>query len=106
MATSNSSRSSRDRLLLALRRELIGPTEADETIKEFPTTRYVVGRLAPARASESDKDGAIADTENDTLAAGGGSEEDGEEDAQACRRRSNFDHLCRLNFDQGSWAAV
>ena len=21
-----------------------------------------------------------------------------------CRRRSNIDHLCRLNFDQGSWA--
>ena len=23
-----------------------------------------------------------------------------------CRRRSNFDHLCRLNFDQGSWAVL
>ena len=24
----------------------------------------------------------------------------------ACRRRLNFDHLCRLNFDQGSWAVL
>ena len=28
------------------------------------------------------------------------------DDEYECRRRSNFDHLCRLNFDQGSWAVL
>ena len=48
MQIKNKSRLVRDRLVHALRRELMGPSEPDEIIKEFPTTRYVAGRLAPA----------------------------------------------------------
>jgi helicase-like protein len=61
----------------------MGPSAADEAIKEFPTTRYVVGRLAPARTSEDDKDGEIEVIENDTLAVGGDEGEDGGDESQA-----------------------
>jgi helicase-like protein len=82
MAPSNKSRLARDRLLDALRRELLGPGEATEVIQEYPTTRYVVGRLAPARASDDDTDAEIDDTENDSLGAGGDDEEGGDEEQQ------------------------
>jgi hypothetical protein len=61
----------------------MGPSEPNETIKEYPTSRYLVGRLAPARASEDDKDAEIDVLENDTLAVAGDDEEDGGEDSQA-----------------------
>ncbi len=77
---SNKSRATRDRLVEALRRELIGPSTPDEVINEYPTSRYLVGRLAPARAAEDDTDAAIDPAENDTLAVGGGDDEDGEEE--------------------------
>lgn len=78
---SNKSRATRDRLVEALRRELIGPSAPDEVINEYPTSRYLVGRLAPARAAEDDTDAVIDPAENDTLAVGGGDDEDGEEEA-------------------------
>ena len=80
MSTSKS-RETRDRLVEALRRELMGPTSLDEAIQEYPTSRYVVGRLAPARAAEDDTDAAIDPAENDSLAAGGGDDEDGEDES-------------------------
>jgi hypothetical protein len=81
MSSSGKARGTRDRLVEALRRELMGPTTSDETISEYPTSRYLVGRLAPARAAEDDIDAAIDPAENDTLAVGGGDGEDGEEEA-------------------------
>ena len=57
----------------------MGPSRPDEVIKEFPTTRYVAGRLAPASAAEDNEDAAIDPTENDSLGVGTDQEEDGEE---------------------------
>ena len=79
MSINNNSRITRDRLVEALRRELMGPCPPDEVIQEFPTSRYLVGRLAPARETEDDTDAAIEPAENDTLAVGVGDDEDGEE---------------------------
>ena len=52
----------------------MGPTSPDEVIHEYPTSRYLVGRLAPARASEDDTDAAVDPAENDSLAAGNATE--------------------------------
>lgn len=81
MSSSNKSRVTRDRLVEALRRELMGPSTPDEVINEYPTSRYLVGRLAPARAGEDDTAAEIDPAENDSLAIGGGDDEDGEEEA-------------------------
>src|ERR1700730_10242339 len=80
MTSSNKSRLVRCRLVEALRRELMGPSEAAELIPEYPTTRYIVGRLAPAKQSEDDADAVIEETENVTLGVGTGDDEDGSED--------------------------
>ncbi|XAZ07304.1 helicase [Acinetobacter seifertii] len=54
----------------------MGPSSIDETIVEFPTTRYIVGRLAPLNTE-------IPEYEKDTLPlAGSGDTEDGEEELQ------------------------
>ena len=71
----SSKRESRSRILEALERELIGPTTADESINEFPTTRYIVGRLAPLKSE-------IPDYEKDELAAGNDDDEGGEYEPQ------------------------
>lgn len=77
----NSSRAVRERLAEALRRELMGPTTSDEVIDEYPTSRYLVGRLAPARSSDDDEDAKIDPAENDTLGVGvADGVEEGEED--------------------------
>lgn len=83
MSTSNASRGVRDRLIDALRRELMGPSSIDEVIHEYPTSRYLVGRLAPARAAEDDRDAEIDPAENDSLAAGERDGEDGEDESSA-----------------------
>lgn len=74
-ASASQSRSVRARLLQALRAELMGPTTPDEAIGEYPTSRYLVGRLAPARVDDADNAALLDDSENDTLGAG---DEDGE----------------------------
>ena len=79
MQIKNKSRLVRDRLVHALRRELMGPSEPDEIIKEFPTTRYVAGRLAPASSTEDDEDALIDSAENDSLGVGTDDDEDGKE---------------------------
>jgi hypothetical protein len=66
----------RDRLVQALRTELMGPSEPEEIIKEYPTARYTVGRLAPA----NDPEAAIPPTENDSLGAGSVDDESGNEE--------------------------
>jgi hypothetical protein len=81
MSSTNKARMVRSRLVEALRQELMGPSEPHETISEYPTTRYISGRLAPARAADDDADAAINDTENDTLGVGTGDDEEGDEDA-------------------------
>ena len=67
----------RDQMVDALRRELMGPWHPeDETdpSEEFPTGRYIVGRLAP-------QDLALDEEANDALPTGdnddGGSNDDG-----------------------------
>jgi hypothetical protein len=55
----------------------MGPTEPDEILAEFPTNRYLVGRLAPARSGEGDHEAEIPFEENDTLVAGSTDDEDG-----------------------------
>jgi len=79
----NKSRLTRDRLIEALRKELMGPSTPDEVISgEFPTSRYIVGRLAPARGpdDDTDTDAAIDQSENDTLEVGVGDDETGDSD--------------------------
>jgi len=71
----SSKRESRSRILEALERELMGPTSADEAITEFPTTRYIVGRLAPLESE-------IPELENDQFAAGNDDDEGGEYEPQ------------------------
>jgi hypothetical protein len=71
----------RARLVAALRAELMGPQTPDEIIREFPTGRYIVGRLAPARMAPDDLDAAMNPAENDTLAAGTADDEGGQEEA-------------------------
>ncbi len=67
---SNISRLARERILAELRRELMGPTSKDEAFKEFPTSRYLVGRLAPTKSTYEDYASDIDPSENDSLEAG------------------------------------
>ncbi|WP_410210817.1 DISARM system helicase DrmA [Aquirhabdus sp.] len=71
----SSKRESRSRILEALTRELMGPSSVDEALTEFPTTRYIVGRLAPL-------DTVIPETENDQFAVGIDDDEGGEYEPQ------------------------
>lgn len=68
-------RSARRRIVDALRRELMGPYEGpDERFsREYPTSRYIVGRLAPLNQE-------IPSEENDVLNAGELNENEGSED--------------------------
>ena len=66
MSNSAIKRDVRDQMVNALRRELMGPWHPeDETdpSEEFPTARYIVGRLAP-------QDLRVDDVENDALPTG------------------------------------
>lgn len=81
MSDAGTSRAVRERLIDALQKELMGPSDSQEVISEFPTTRYIVGRLAPARENDADSDAAVEITENDSLGVGTGDDDDGEEDA-------------------------
>jgi hypothetical protein len=80
MSAANKSRLARQRLIEALRRELLGPSGPQESIQEYPTTRYIVGRLAPARAGEDDTDAEIDATENDSIGVGTTPGEDGDDE--------------------------
>lgn len=73
MSATNKSRLVRERLIQALRRELMGPSEPQEAIPEYPTTRYLVGRLAPAYTE-------IPATENDSMSVVPVEGEDSNED--------------------------
>lgn len=75
--TTNKSREARDHILAELRRELMGPSEPEEVIEEFPSTRYIAGRLAPARSGDDDIDAIVDTAENDTIGAGADDEEAG-----------------------------
>ena len=73
----NRSRQARERMLAELRRELMGPSEPEEAVSEFPTARYVVGRLAPAKSENNDRDAVVDPDQNDTMAAGDDDDEAG-----------------------------
>ncbi len=62
----------RDRLLAALRHEILGPQVEDEVLDQSPKTRYLVGMLAP-RGTDLD---AMEQDSSEAVAAG----EDGSED--------------------------
>jgi hypothetical protein len=64
-------RAARSRIFDALRRELMGPYGGpNESFSgEFPTSRYIVGRLAPIHQR-------ISDEEDDVLGAGDDEEEE------------------------------
>lgn len=47
-------RTVRSTLVELLTRELLGPASPEEVSPEFPTTRYLVGRLAPLEAADSE----------------------------------------------------
>lgn len=67
----NKKRHARTRVVDELRRELMGPSDLHETIdEEYPTGRYIVGRLAPSPSEDRDTDAQMDSTENDTLGAG------------------------------------
>lgn len=70
-------RGSRQRIEETLRRELMGPYEGplEQFSGEYPTSRYIVGRLAPI-------DQKISDEENDTLSVGEEEDEAGAQDEQ------------------------
>lgn len=74
--------STRERLRAALQRELMGPSAPDEELSEFPKSRYIVGRLAPARAHDGDDECRIEDVENDSLGAGADDDETAAEETQ------------------------
>ena len=75
---SSKSRDARDQILSELRRELMGPSEPEELIVgEFPTTRYIAGRLAPAKSGEDDLDAVVDPAENDSMGAGSDDQEAG-----------------------------
>ena len=84
----SSKRDARGRILDALRRELLGPSDPNEVIQEFPTSRYIVGRLAPATDAEADDasyeevDGKVDPLENDELGVGADDDEDGASEFQ------------------------
>lgn len=78
---SSAKRSARSRIVSGLRRELMGPTDPNEVLKEYPTTRYIAGKLAPSRINEHDMDAEISEFENDSLASGIEDDEAGEESA-------------------------
>lgn len=71
----SSKRESRSRIIEALERELMGPTTVNESLTEFPTSRYIIGRLAPLKYE-------IPDYEKDELAAGNDDDEGGEYEPQ------------------------
>ncbi len=62
----------RDRLVAALRNDLLGPGSPDEVLLQSPSTRYLVGMLAP-RGTAADS------SEDESLEAG--SDEDGDDGA-------------------------
>ena len=66
-------RLSRQRMISALSRELMGPSELDERFGEFPSTRYIVGRLSPANEL-------IDDEENEGFGVGTDEGEEGYDD--------------------------
>src|SRR3954462_15774257 len=59
----------RDRLVAALRNDLLGPSSSDEVLLQSPGTRYLVGMLAPrgtaADSSEDESLEAEADEDGD-----------------------------------------
>ena len=67
-------RDMRDDLVRLLSRELLGPFDGpDETLRQRPTSRYLVGRLAPAGTQvspEEDEGAADAATDDDNLDTG------------------------------------
>ena len=67
-------RLSRQRMISALSRELMGPSELDERFGEFPSTRYIVGRLSPANEL-------IDDEENEGFGVGTDEGEEGYDEA-------------------------
>ncbi len=77
MAVESVKRQARSRIMDVLKKELMGPGEPEEVLEgEYPTNRYIVGRLAPA----NDEEAIIRAEELDTLGAGNDDPESGMEE--------------------------
>src|SRR5579871_4757367 len=55
----------RDRLVAALRSDLLGPSEPEEVLLQSPGTRYLVGMLAPSGTSIDSSEDESLDTASD-----------------------------------------
>ena len=60
----------------------MGPTDPEEEFTEYPRTRYIIARLAPAPEDESDRDAEIDATENENYEVTEDGSETSEEDAR------------------------
>jgi len=65
----------RDRLITALRVDLVGPALADEILNEIPTRWYLTGFLAPLNASIDQRSDPEADDEPDLIDTAAGAED-------------------------------
>ncbi len=70
-APDGTSRTARDNLADILRRELLGPADGDDEVLAMPPDgRYLLGRIAPVRLTDTDAPEAIGDDELSTLDLG------------------------------------
>ena len=65
----------RDRLIAALRTDLVGPALPDEILNEIPTRWYLTGFLAPLNASVDQRSDPEADDEPDLIDTAAGAED-------------------------------
>ncbi len=80
----------RDRLIHALRVDLVGPALADEILDETPTRWYLTGFLAPLNASVDQRSDPTANDEPDLLEPASAAAEDNGEPPRASARSSPF----------------
>lgn len=81
----------RDLLVRRLREDLLGPAEDEEVLDERPTDRYVTGILSPIGDE-------VSASEDDSLDAVGGDDEDGGDDSPAPLVGSFRPSTCGVSF--------
>ena len=80
----------RDRLIHALRADLVGPALPDEILDEAPTRFYLTGFLAPLNASLDQRSDPTANDEPDQLEPASAVAEDNSEPPRTSARHSPF----------------
>ena len=76
----------RDRLIAALRTDLVGPALPDEILNETPTRWYLTGFLAPLNAGVDQRSDPDADDEPDLIDTAAGAEDNASPERPAARR--------------------